>query len=95
MEQIAKVQEEVDGFFMNPQRKLISYMYMYLEIMCLNLIMSEVRLCPFMLQDRFIRMLVTLLLMELHVLVHIYVCIVLEKLYGFVSLLTLFIVPVT
>lgn len=49
MEQIAKVQEEVDGFFMNPQRKLISYMYMYLEIMCLNLIMSEVRLCPFML----------------------------------------------
>lgn len=60
MEQIAKVQEEVDGFFMNPQRKLISYMYMYLEIMCLNLIMSEVRLCPFLLQDRFIRMLVTL-----------------------------------
>lgn len=37
-------QISVDGFFINP---LSEELIKYLEIMCLTIVMSEVRLCPF------------------------------------------------
>lgn len=36
-------QISIDGFFINP----LSEELIYLEIMCLTIVMSEVRLCPF------------------------------------------------